>query len=550
MKSKSKKQKSIDRKNAVDGEFKDVVVVSDLNDTERKKNLIADLVKESVQDEKNQKVSRKQSLIEMLTGEVIEQKEEKEEKEDAQEDAQEDPKTSNQESAKNSSIKKEDSKEDSKKDLKKNTKKSKEKSNRSSLISMLAGEEPVKEDQTSPKNVSQSQNSLNQPLFNSKSEEHLSSLINELIPKNDLSLFLEKVKMQGSSGNSSINIKTKKKTAGDALLIHWNGRFGNRMHTYAYLHNRAKKFGGQVYLPSDWEGKQLFNLDYKIIDDDELRLAINQSIQPFDSLDHRLKKLREFNNRSEFNFQYCNPDNPQQTYKDFKSGVAIDSVCAYHHKIFDDMKLSDVLKLYEFNDKVKNLDIYKRLEDKQGTYDIAHLRRDDISNVNYKKNGGYSVISKEAYLKAFEKFDYNPDEIEWTSDDWSGKWGVGNSIAQGAIERRGSWTYPVGAEVLPEIIFDWLPDFLRLYFARSIFRANSSFSFWACTLSKGRENPPRIFAPRLDHRILYAKKETYEQETEFDFEEGNHPHWLCISGKDNCDNILFSDEPKPKSNKK
>ena len=187
MKSKSKKQKSIDRKNAVDGEFKDVVVVNNLNDTERKKNLIADLVKESVQDEKNQKGSRKQSLIEMLTGEVIEQKEEKEQKEDAQED----PKASNQESAKNSSIKKEDSKKDSKKDLKKNTKKSKEKSNRSSLISMLAGEEPVKEDQTSPKNVSQSQNSLNQPLFNSKSEEHLSSLINELIPKNDLPLFLE-----------------------------------------------------------------------------------------------------------------------------------------------------------------------------------------------------------------------------------------------------------------------------------------------------------------------------------------------------------------------
>ena len=545
MKSKSKKQKSIDRKNAVDGEFKDVVVVNNLNDVERKKNLIADLVKQNTQDEQTEKDLKKQKLIEMLVGEVLEEK--KADEEPAKK-ADEEPveKINKQEAAKNSAIKKEELKKDSKK----NTEKSKAKSNRSSLVSMLAGEEPVKEDQASPKNISQSENSLNQPLFNSKSEEHLSSLINELIPKNNLPLFLEKVKMQGSSGNSSLNIKTKKKTKGDVLLIHWNGRFGNRMHTYAYIHNRAKKFGGQVYLPSDWEGKQLFNLDYKIIDDDELRLAINQSIQPFDSLDHRLKKLREFNDRSEFNFQYCNPDNPTQTYKDFKSGVAVDSVCAYHHKIFDDMKLEDVLKLYEFNDKVKNLDIYKRLEDKQGTYDIAHLRRDDISNVNYKKNGGYSVISKEAYLKAFEKFGYNPDEIEWTSDDWSGKWGVGNSIAQGAIERRGSWTYPVGAEVLPGIIFDWLPDFLRLYFARSIFRANSSFSFWACTLSKGRENPPRIFAPRLDHRILYAKKETYEQETEFDFEEGNHPHWLCITGKDNCDNILFSDEPKPKPNKK
>ncbi len=33
-----------------------------------------------------------------------------------------------------------------------------------------------------------------------------------------------------------------------------------------------KMFGGDVYLPSDWEGTKLFNLDYKIIEDDDLRL--------------------------------------------------------------------------------------------------------------------------------------------------------------------------------------------------------------------------------------------------------------------------------------
>ena len=62
-----------------------------------------------------------------------------------------------------------------------------------------------------------------------------------------------------------------------------------------------------------------------------------------------------------------------------------------------------ILKWLEFTDEVKNLDIYKRLEDKQGTYDIAHLRRDDISNANYNKNNpqAYSVVSKQSYLKAF-----------------------------------------------------------------------------------------------------------------------------------------------------
>ena len=55
-----------------------------------------------------------------------------------------------------------------------------------------------------------------------------------------------------------------------------------------------------------------------------------------------------------------------------------------------------MLKWFEFTDEVKNLDIYKRLEDKQGTYDIAHLRRDDISCPQYNQNNpqNYSVISK------------------------------------------------------------------------------------------------------------------------------------------------------------
>ena len=209
------------------------------------------------------------------------------------------------------------------------------------------------------------------------------------------------------------------------------------------------------------------------------------------------------------------------------------------------MKLSDVLKWYEFNDEVKNLDIYKRLEDIQGTYDIAHLRRDDISDVNYSSNGGYSTISKEAYEKCFSKYGFDPKEIQWTSDDWANKWGVGNAITQGLINnnQRSSWRYPEGTSYTNGVIFDWLPDFLRLYFARTVFRANSSFSFWACTLAKGRETPPKIFAPRLDKRVLYAET---REETIFNFEEGNHPHWLCITGKDSCDDILFSDEVKPK----
>lgn len=450
------------------------------------------------------------------------------------------------------------------KDSKKNSKPeaSSKKSSRSDLVSMLAGESelpPVNNGEAVSPIKSQSRDlgkpdSKNPPvagarnamkLKKSKTHHIISELIEEHVPIELREEFLDNLK-RDIGFYKTFDI-TKKRTQGDVFMFHWNGRFGNRMHTYAYLHNRAKKFGGKVLLPSDWEGKHLFNLDYEILEDPALLKSVNQSMQPFDSFEYRIDAVREFCDRSpDYNFRYVNPDNPKETYTDYKQGVSIDSVCAYNTKIFEEMSLADTLKLYEFNDDIKNLDLYKRMEDKQGTYDIAHLRRDDISDVNYKMNGGYSVISKDSYLEAFKEYGYDPKNIEWTSDDWTGKWGVGNSISQGTIKARGSWRYPEGSQVLPDIVFDWFPDFLRLYFARTIFRANSSFSFWACTLAKGRETPPKIFAPRLDKRVLYAKEDTFKQETKFHFEEGNHPHWLCISGKDNCDDIVFSDEPKPK----
>lgn len=483
------------KEEAQDTEMKDSVFVVDDEETSKRKNIIADLINENVKNETTTKKvesiddKKRKSIIDDLVGGLSNPKAKQE----------------------------------------------------SSLAS-----------QPQPQKLSSDLNS-DQKVFSEKAESLLVQLINELVPEESKQNFTDKIMNTTRTHHlekqelDRTKYTGKKSVKNDTCIIHWNGRFGNRMHTYAYAWNRAKKLGGDLILPSEWEGDHLFNLNHKIAEDDDFRLAINQSKPAFDTLSKRMEAVKKLNHKSAFNFKYVNADDPGENYTNYKRGVVIDSVCAYHHSIFDNMKLADVLKLYEFSDRVKNLDIYKRLEDKQGTYDIAHLRRDDIASVSYKKNGGYSVISKDAYLKAFKKFDYDPDKIEWTSDDWSGIWGVGNGLTTGYVNQRGKWNYPVGSEVLPEIIFDWLPDFLRLYFARSIFRANSSFSFWACTLAKGRETPPRIFAPRLDHRVLYAKQETFKQETEFEFEEGNHPHWLCITGKDKCDNIIFSDEEKPKN---
>jgi hypothetical protein len=73
---------------------------------------------------------------------------------------------------------------------------------------------------------------------------------------------------------------------------------------------------------------------------------------------------------------------------------------------------------------------------------------------------------------------------------------------------------------LPGIIFDWLEDFLRLYFARTIFRANSSFSWWAAFLSP----QARVFSPVLDVQHIYGVDGM--EEISVEFVEGNHPHWM------------------------
>ena len=72
----------------------------------------------------------------------------------------------------------------------------------------------------------------------------------------------------------------------------------------------------------------------------------------------------------------------------------------------------------------------------------------------------------------------------------------------------------------PGSSFDWLDDFLKLYFARTIFRANSSFSWWAAMLSP----TAKVFSPVIDTNHIYGVDGV--EEITVDFVEGNHPHWL------------------------
>ncbi len=304
------------------------------------------------------------------------------------------------------------------------------------------------------------------------------------------------------------------------MMINWIGRFGNRMFSYAFGRQYATKFGHEFLIPSEWEGSVLFKESgSKIIEDDELRRRLNQSIKAFDNFTERSAAVTQYCERTGYNLQYFNPELPGDYGK---SNVYFESLCVYAPHIFENYSRDEILGWFEWSDEVKSLDLYKRLEDRQGTYDIAHLRREDISSpaINAVRPQAYSVVSKASYLKAFAKYGFSPDHIEWATDDRTGKWLPGNND-----QKPAGWTYPIGSHRVPGIIFEWLPDFLRLYFARTVFRSNSSFSWWASCLN------PRgiIYSPVLKERRLYLKE---DDEIECEFVEGNHPHWVMLESSE------------------
>jgi hypothetical protein len=298
------------------------------------------------------------------------------------------------------------------------------------------------------------------------------------------------------------------------LLSHWNGRFGNRMHQYAYGATYSKLHNVDFILTSDWEGTYLFkNQQHKVSEDDEIRLYLNQTNSEFHTEDMQKHIITKHYPTA----QKIYPES-DSAYLEHMCPVYFDSVCAYSKHVFAKQTKKHLLDIFELSDEVKETNAYNYWSDRRGTYDIAHLRRDDVSNASYNKINpqGYSVISKKSYIKAFKKFGFNPEEIEWTSDDYTGKWHADRKSTPSF-----GWAYPAGSIYKSPEVFDWLEDFLRLYFARTIFRANSSFSWWASFLSP----TATVYSPVLDKQLIYGRDDR-EEEIEIEFVKGNYPHWM------------------------
>jgi len=302
---------------------------------------------------------------------------------------------------------------------------------------------------------------------------------------------------------------------------HWNGRFGNRMHQYAYGMTYARKYNIPFILPSRWEGTVLFKNHKNYTLDYEMQEALFDVMNDKSFGEKRKKVVQDFLPEVKF----INPKLSSENYASYEDPICFDDLCAYHPSIFAEMSKKYLLEIFEFSDEVKETDAYKYWQSRAGTYDIAHLRRDDISNPEYNRTNeqGYSVISKKSYHDAMIEFGFDPLKIEWTSDDHLKKWHKNRKITE-----RFSWNYPIGSEYRRGLIFDWLEDFLRLYFARNIFRANSSFSWWAAFLSP----TATVYSPVLDKQVIYGRDYLATwfprpwKEIKVKFVKGNHPHWM------------------------
>lgn len=301
---------------------------------------------------------------------------------------------------------------------------------------------------------------------------------------------------------------------------HWHGKFGNRMHQYAFGATYKRINDVQYYTHSDWEGSKLFKVrEESVIDIPELVTGLNDGSVLGEKRDELVKRFIP-------GIQKIEPLHYPENYKKYDYPVFFDSLSAYNDSVFEKMNRSHIIKVFEFSDEVKETDAYKYWSNRAGTYDIAHLRRDDIASPEFNKANiqGYSVLSKESYYRAFKHYGFDPDKMEWCSDDYLRQW---HSNRPEAV--RLGWSYPAGAEYQPGIMFDWLEDFLRLYFARTVFRANSSFSFWACFLSP----TATVYSPILDNQIIYGRDDRLE-EIQADFAMGNESHWMYLGTSSRC----------------
>lgn len=102
---------------------------------------------------------------------------------------------------------------------------------------------------------------------------------------------------------------------------------------------------------------------------------------------------------------------------------------------------------------------------------VAHIRRGDYVTGH---SGTFCIIDEQAYKAAVEKIKRNINAVQWVREDQPAQY-----------SRPG---------------LEWLIDFVTLMRARTLFRANSTFSWWAATLGQNKVYSPVVDGLRGHHK--------------------------------------------------
>ena len=294
------------------------------------------------------------------------------------------------------------------------------------------------------------------------------------------------------------------------VLLHWIGRFGNRMFQYAFGCSYAKRYNCIFYIPSEWEGSIIFkhNKHCRIITDEMLSTDINN---PSATDEMRKKSLANYNDRTGDTVEYISFQNKHAIGK---VNVAFaDLHCMYFQHLFDIFDQDLIKEIYTFNEAVLQSEMYQWFYEKKHTQSVCHLRRGDIAELNFI--GAHSMISKESYLKQLDMLGIRASDVIWISESkqdrshntWNDK------------SRGHNWSYPKGESYCPEIFLDFLPDFLSMIFAKTLLRGNSSLSWWGAFLSSAE-----IYAPVINPKPHDRNNKYYCCDCEF--VKGNAPHFM------------------------
>lgn len=178
--------------------------------------------------------------------------------------------------------------------------------------------------------------------------------------------------------------------------------------------------------------------------------------------------------------------------------VGIDLVGYFQHTLFLSLySRQDCLEWFKFRPEIikQYLDALTPASgtDDGGPHYVAHLRRGDYPQYPWV----FTTVSEESYLRSFEREGIDKNDVHWC------------------------------CETPLENPLDFLYDFFVMKIANQLWRANSSFSWWAHVLASPSQ---KIYAPVV--------KGVFGQNTSCDFVAGNWPQFMSSSSPSHGDLFL------------